>query len=70
MFNYYSGYSYVNNRSNLLKLNLFLKQISLNLAIFGKNESNYRDKKLCIYNTPLWKLNSSDWILNSSNNWL
>lgn len=36
MFNYYSCCFYANNRSNLLKPNLFLKQISLNLAIFGK----------------------------------
>lgn len=32
-------------KPDLLKLNLFFfKQISFNLAIFGKNKSNFREK--------------------------
>lgn len=32
-------------KPDLLKLIFFFKQISFNLAIFGKNKSNFREKK-------------------------
>ena len=33
-------------RPILIKPDLFCKQISLNLAIFGRDESNFREKKI------------------------
>lgn len=46
MINCYSCCIYANNQANLLKLDLFCKQITFNLAIFGRNESGYRQKKM------------------------
>ena len=45
-----------------MKLNLFCKPISLNLAIFGKNEGDFREKNYVSvknYNTHLWILDPS-----------
>ena len=39
-----STYIY-NIKPSLMKPDLFCKQISLNLAIFGRNEGNFREKK-------------------------
>lgn len=40
------AWTYVNNhRQSLIKLNLFYKQVSLNLAIFGKDEGDFRERK-------------------------
>lgn len=33
-------------RQSLIKLNLFYKQVSLNLAIFGKNGEDFKEKKI------------------------
>ena len=38
-----------------MKPELFSKQISLNLAVFGRNEGNFREKKIMF----LWRVNSS-----------
>ena len=50
-------------RQSLIKLNLFYTQVSLNLAIFGKDEGDFREtKKLTFnrnYNTYLWTLESN-----------
>ena len=34
------------SRLSLLKPDLFCKQITLNLVIFGKNKGNFREKKI------------------------
>ena len=39
------NYSYINYQVKFLKLDLFCKQISLNLGIFGRNEGNFGEKK-------------------------
>lgn len=44
MLNHYSCWNYV-TRPGLLKLDLFYKQISLNLALFGKNKCDFREEK-------------------------
>lgn len=47
-------------RPSLLKQDLFADTLVFNLAIFGKNEGDFR--KLCFkrnYNIPLWILDSS-----------
>ena len=50
-------------RQSLIKLNLFYKQVSLNLAIFGKDEGDLRERKKLTfnrnYNTYLWTLESN-----------
>lgn len=46
MSNHYSCWSYANDQARFIetKLIFFFKQISFNLAIFGKNKSNFREK--------------------------
>lgn len=45
MSNHYSCWSYANDQARFIETKLiFFKQISFNLAIFGKNKSNFREK--------------------------
>lgn len=40
------NYSYLNIRPSFFEIRLILQQISLNLNICGRNEGNFRDKKI------------------------
>ena len=43
---YMINYSYINSQAKFLRPDLFCKQISLSLVIFGRNEGNFRKKKM------------------------
>ena len=38
------NYTYISNQANLLKAELFCKQITLNLTIFDGSQHNFREK--------------------------
>lgn len=52
MINHYSYGNYVNNKGKFIELGLFYNRISINLAIFGKNNGDFREKKSIFQ----WKL--------------
>ena len=63
MSSYYSCWSYANDQARFIETKLFFKQISFNLAIFGKDEGDFRERKKLTfnrnYNTYLWILESN-----------
>ena len=44
MINCYSCCFYVNNQAKFIETRLACKQISLNLAVFDRNEGDFREK--------------------------
>ena len=49
------NYTYVNNQANFIEIRIIFRQISINLAIFGRNKGNFREERIMF-----------QWILSSS----